>query len=66
MKYPIVWRLGSMTATYSKKNVVFSTLLLKLSIIEQVHQEGELISQLDEFFKWADLIVNWQFPMNKD
>jgi hypothetical protein len=55
-----------MTATYSKKNVVFSTLLLKLSIIEQVHQEGELISQLDEFFKWADLIVNWQFPMNKD
>jgi hypothetical protein len=42
-----------------KKDVVYSALLLKLSVIEQLHQEGELICQLDEFCKWSDLIVNW-------
>jgi hypothetical protein len=42
-----------------KKDVVFSALILKLSVVEQLHQEGELICQLDEFCKWSDLIVNW-------
>ncbi len=41
------------------KEVVFSALLLKLSVIEQLHQEGELICQLEEYCKWADLIENW-------
>ena len=41
------------------KEIVFATLVLKLSVIEQLYQEGELINQLDEYTKWTELIVNF-------
>lgn len=41
------------------KEVVYSSLLLKLSVIEKLHQEGELVNQLNEFCKWADLIEKY-------
>ena len=42
-----------------KKELVFSVLLLKLSLIEQLYQEGELINQVNEYSKWMDKIVNF-------
>ena len=34
-------------------------LILNLSVIEELYQEGELNNQLNEYYKWADLINNY-------
>jgi hypothetical protein len=34
-------------------------LVLNLSVLEELYQEGELNNQLNEYYKWADLINNY-------
>jgi hypothetical protein len=41
------------------KEIVYAILILNLSVIEQLYQEGDLIKQLDEYTKWTELIVNF-------
>jgi hypothetical protein len=43
---------------FQDKEVIYSVLILNLSVIEQLHQEGQLINQLNEYCKWSDLFIN--------
>jgi len=46
-------------AVSQNREVTYAILTLKLSVIEQLFQEGELINQVDEYSKWSELIINF-------
>ncbi len=41
------------------KENALGLLVLNLSELEQLYQEGELIKQLDEYSKWSELMLNF-------
>ena len=41
------------------KENALGVLVLNLSELEQLYQEGELIKQLDEYSKWSELMLNF-------